>query len=193
MGSLSIGLQQLIEIARVLSSGARIIIHDEPTSALSPPEVERLFETLRRLKAQGRSFIFISHFLDDILRISDAVTIFRNGRKIVTTPVEGIDKLWVIERMIGSGHEELGETYTGEFKLRLRRSGAPAPEPAVPSAREAPVARSPAPSKPAKASKKKSIDDPSLIGVPSPLLGVFYRAPKPGEPPFIEVGRQVEE
>src|SRR5713226_4976160 len=78
MGSLSIGLQQLIELARVLFSGARIIILDEPTSALSPPEVELLFSVLRRLKASGRSFIFISHFLDDILRISDEVTIFRN-------------------------------------------------------------------------------------------------------------------
>ena len=89
MGSLSIGLQQLIEIARVLFSGARIIILDEPTSALSPPEVERLFSVLRRLKASGRSFIFISHFLDDILRISDEITIFRNGRKIVTSPTAG--------------------------------------------------------------------------------------------------------
>ena len=125
MGSLSIGLQQLIEIARVLFSGARIIILDEPTSALSPPEVERLFAVLRRLKASGRSFIFISHFLDDILKISDEITIFRNGRKIVTSPVDGIDKLWVIERMIGGGHEELGETYTGEFTLNAegRREG----------------------------------------------------------------------
>ena len=81
MGALPIGLQQLIELARVLFSGARIIILDEPTSALSPPEVERLFAVLRRLKASGRSFIFISHFLDDMLAISDTVTIFRNGRK----------------------------------------------------------------------------------------------------------------
>jgi ribose transport system ATP-binding protein len=124
MGSLSIGLQQLIELARVLFSGASIIILDEPTSALSPPEVERLFTVLRRLKERGKSFVFISHFLDDILRISDEVTIFRNGRKIVTSPVKGIDKSWVIERMIGKGHEELGETYTGEFALNSKR-GAP--------------------------------------------------------------------
>ena len=83
IGALPIGLQQLIEIARVLFSGARIIILDEPTSALSPPEVERLFATLRQLKASGRSIVFISHFLDDILRISDTVTIFRNGRKVL--------------------------------------------------------------------------------------------------------------
>src|SRR6187402_3356556 len=64
LGDLPIGLQQLIEIARVLSSGARIIILDEPTSALSPPEVERLFATLKRLRDQGTGVIFISHFIE---------------------------------------------------------------------------------------------------------------------------------
>lgn len=64
IGTLPIGLQQLIEIARVLFSGARIVILDEPTSALSPPEIERLFGALRRLRDDGRSFVFISHFLE---------------------------------------------------------------------------------------------------------------------------------
>jgi ribose transport system ATP-binding protein len=117
IGDLPIGLQQLIEIARVLSSGARIIILDEPTSALSPPEVERLFAMLRKLKADGKSIVFISHFLDDILGISDKVTIFRNGRKVLTAKVSEIDKRGVIENMIGTGHRELEESYTGEIKL----------------------------------------------------------------------------
>jgi len=117
MGSLPIGLQQLIELARVLYSGARIIILDEPTSALSPPEVHRLFGVLRGVKESGRSIIFISHFLDDILAVSDAVTIFRNGRRIATSSTAGIDKGWVIERMIGKGHEELEESYTGSIAL----------------------------------------------------------------------------
>ena len=85
LGDLPIGLQQLIEIARVLSSGARIIILDEPTSALSPPEVERLFATLKRLRDEGTSIVFISHFIEDILRVSDIVTVFRNGRKVTDT------------------------------------------------------------------------------------------------------------
>ncbi|HEY2874924.1 MAG TPA: sugar ABC transporter ATP-binding protein [Reyranella sp.] len=117
MGSLAIGLQQLIELARVLFSGARIVILDEPTSALSPPEVQRLFEVLRGVKASGRSIVFISHFLDDVLAVSDTVTIFRNGRRIVTEPAAGVDKAWVIERMIGRGHEELEESYTGSLLL----------------------------------------------------------------------------
>ena len=117
MGVLAIGLQQLIELARVLFSGARIVILDEPTSALSPPEVHRLFEVLRGVRTSGRSVVFISHFLDDILAISDTVTIFRNGRRVVTEAAAGIDKGWVIERMIGRGHEDLEESYTGAVPL----------------------------------------------------------------------------
>ncbi|MGD1037664.1 MAG: sugar ABC transporter ATP-binding protein [Roseiarcus sp.] len=120
MGSLPIGLQQLVEISRVLFSGARIIILDEPTSALSPPEVERLFEVLSRLRDSGQSIVFISHFLDDVLKISDVVTVFRNGRKVATQANEGLDKQQVIEQMIGTGHDELAESYTGDFELKDR-------------------------------------------------------------------------
>lgn len=120
MGSLAIGLQQLIELARVLFSGARIVILDEPTSALSPPEVQRLFEALRAVRASGRSIVFISHFLDDVLAISDTVTIFRNGRLIATEDAGRIDKGWIIERMIGSGHEDLEESYTGAIALEAK-------------------------------------------------------------------------
>lgn len=117
IGDLPIGLQQMVEIARVLFSGARIIILDEPTSALSPPEIERLFAVLRRLRDDGRSIIFISHFLEDILRVSDTVTVFRNGRNIATSAAAATSKSALIERMIGAGHEEIGESYVGDIKL----------------------------------------------------------------------------
>ena len=121
IGDLPIGLQQLIEIARVLFSGARIIILDEPTSALSPPEVERLFEVLRRLRESGRSIVFISHFLDDIVRVSDTVTVFRNGRKVLTSPTRETTKGRLIETMIGTGHEDLEESYTSTIRLEDRQ------------------------------------------------------------------------
>jgi ribose transport system ATP-binding protein len=117
MGALAIGLQQLIELARVLFSGARIVILDEPTSALSPPEVERLFEVVRKVRASGRSVVFISHFLDDILAISDTVTVFRNGARVVTEAASRVDKAWLIDRMIGAGHEDLEESYTDDIAL----------------------------------------------------------------------------
>jgi ribose transport system ATP-binding protein len=117
LGDLPIGLQQLIEIARVLFSGARIIILDEPTSALSPPEVERLFATLRRLRDEGTAIVFISHFIEDILRVSDTVTVFRNGRKVAETAAADTDKAALIEAMIGTGREALEETYTNDMAL----------------------------------------------------------------------------
>jgi ribose transport system ATP-binding protein len=119
-GILPLGLQQMVELARVLSSGARIIILDEPTSALSPPEVERLFTLLRRVRERGTSIVFISHFLDDVLRISDRITVFRNGRLVESAPVPAIDKGWIIARMIGTGHEALEESYTGDILLHSR-------------------------------------------------------------------------
>jgi ribose transport system ATP-binding protein len=117
LGDLPIGLQQLIEIARVLFSGARIIILDEPTSALSPPEVELLFATLRRLRDQGTSIVFISHFIEDILRISDIVTVFRNGQKVAEADAAATSKAALIEAMIGKGREELEESYTADIAL----------------------------------------------------------------------------
>src|SRR5947207_3629748 len=117
LGDLPIGLQQLIELARVLFSGARIIILDEPTSALSPPEVERLFATLQRLRDEGTGIVFISHFIEDILRVSDTVTVFRNGRKVAESAAAETSKPALIEAMIGKGREALEETYTHDIML----------------------------------------------------------------------------
>lgn len=137
LGDLPIGLQQLIEIARVLFSGARIIILDEPTSALSPPEVERLFATLRRLREEGCSIVFISHFIEDILRVSDTVTVFRNGRKVAETEAAATSKAALIEAMIGKGGEALEETYAHDIMLPVL-----ADHPAVLKASELSLARS---------------------------------------------------
>lgn len=121
MGALSIGLQQLVELARVLFSGARIIILDEPTSALSPPEVERLFGVLRRLRDDGQSLVFISHFLDDVLAIADRVTVFRNGRSEAEVAASEVDKRWLIARMIGTGHAGREDTHLANIALRSRK------------------------------------------------------------------------
>ncbi len=120
IGALPLGLQQLVELGRVLFSGARIIILDEPTSALSPPEIEHLFTVLGRLKGTGKSFVFISHFLDDILAVSDRVTVFRNGERIDTADAASVDKAWLIQQMIGRGHHELEETYSADIRLPPR-------------------------------------------------------------------------
>jgi ribose transport system ATP-binding protein len=123
MGALPVGLQQLVELSRVLFSGARVIILDEPTSALSPPEIDRLFSLLRKLRGDGRTIVFISHFLDDVLRVSDTVTVFRNGRKVATAAAAEIEKSWIIERMIGAGNDALKAGYTKNIRLDSRNDG----------------------------------------------------------------------
>jgi ribose transport system ATP-binding protein len=117
MGDLSLGLQQLVELSRELFSGARLIILDEPTSALAPPEIERLFGLLRQLCDAGKSIVFISHFLDDVLAVCDRVTVFRNGEAVATEACAAVDKRWLIERMIGAGHEGLEESYLADIPL----------------------------------------------------------------------------
>ena len=101
ISGLQVGAQQVVEIARVVFSGARVIILDEPTSALSAPEVERLFQFIRRLKLQGKSIIFISHFLEDVLAVSDRVTVLKDGAKVATLAASATNKQRLVELMLG--------------------------------------------------------------------------------------------
>ncbi|HRW08280.1 MAG TPA: sugar ABC transporter ATP-binding protein, partial [Caldilineaceae bacterium] len=114
MGELSVGSQQLVEIARVIFSGARIIILDEPTSALSAPETRRLFEFIASLKAQGKTIIFISHFLEDVLEVTDRITVLKNSRKVTTIPTGEATKHLLVELMIGSEAKILQQMYEEE-------------------------------------------------------------------------------
>ncbi len=117
LGSLSLGGQQLVEIARVVFSGASIIVLDEPTSALSGPEATRLFAAMRELKARGASLVFISHFLEDVIAVSDRVTVLKNSRKVATLPNEGLTKHQLIQLMIGRDADTLAESYEGGVTL----------------------------------------------------------------------------
>jgi ribose transport system ATP-binding protein len=123
MGSLSLGNQQLVEIARIITSGARIIVLDEPTSALSGPESERLFALMRQLKSRGSSMIFISHFLEDVMAVADRITILKNSRKVATLDNAGLTKGKLIELMIGRDATELAESYEEGTSLPPRVEG----------------------------------------------------------------------
>ena len=83
---LSVGEQQRVEIMKALYRGARLIILDEPTAVLTPQEVKDLFATLRRMVNEGHSLVFISHKLQEVMAISDRVTVLRDGRVIGTRP-----------------------------------------------------------------------------------------------------------
>jgi ABC-type sugar transport system ATPase subunit len=98
---LSVAHQQLVEIARALSARARILVLDEPTSALSESETEALFATLRRLRSQGVGIIYISHRLEEVLRLADRITVLRDGRSIGTQPAAGVNQAELIRWMVG--------------------------------------------------------------------------------------------
>ena len=101
IADLSVGERQRVEILKALVRGARILILDEPTAVLTPAEVESLFGTLRQLIAQGLSVIFISHKLDEVLRVSQRIAILRGGKLIAVLPAEGADKALLAETMVG--------------------------------------------------------------------------------------------
>jgi ribose transport system ATP-binding protein len=104
---LSIGEQQLVELARVLLEDPRLFILDEPNSALNEPETERLFEVLRRLRERGATMLYVSHRLEEVFAISDCVTVARNGRDVMTRNRQGLTMPEVIDAMIGAHAEDL--------------------------------------------------------------------------------------
>lgn len=101
VSTLSVAQQQLVEIARALSAQARILVLDEPTSSLSESETEALFATLRRLRAQGVGIIYISHRLEEILRLADRITVLRDGRSIGTQDAAAVNQRQLVQWMVG--------------------------------------------------------------------------------------------
>ena len=116
VSSLSVAQKQIIEIARAASSGANVIIMDEPTAALSEREVERLFGVIRRLRKEAVTVIFISHKLDEILQLGEAVTVLRDGKHIATKLLKDIaGRSELIEMMIG---RSVFQSYTPSTTVR---------------------------------------------------------------------------
>lgn len=108
VSTLSPGTRQLVELARALAGDARVIILDEPTSSLTQDDTEKLFQIIDRLKRRGVSFIYISHFLDEVQRIADRYTVLRNGESVAHGDVQGTPSHVIIEQMIG---RPVGELY----------------------------------------------------------------------------------
>ena len=98
---LPIGTQQMVEIARALGSGGRLIVLDEPTSALSPDEIEQLFAVVRALAAEGVSFLLVTHFLEDVMAHCDRATVLRNGQRVFSATVAETSKEELIGQIVG--------------------------------------------------------------------------------------------
>ena len=102
VADLRIGQQQMVEIAKALALDTRILIMDEPTSALSAAEVEVLFRVIQDLKTRGVTIIYISHRLEELVRIGDHITVLRDGNLMQAAPMTDIDVPWIIARMVGT-------------------------------------------------------------------------------------------
>ncbi len=107
VGQLSVGAQQVVEIARGLVSDARVMIFDEPTSSLSRHDVDRLFDIIHRLKQQGLAVIYISHFLEEVRRVADRYVVLRDGRSVASGTLSDPSDSQLVELMIGRSVDNL--------------------------------------------------------------------------------------
>ena len=112
ISELGVGQRQRVEILKVLFRGAEILILDEPTAVLVPQEVDELFVNLRRLVSKGTTILFISHKLDEVLTISDRITVIRQGSTVATVSPNTVDRLKLAEMMVGSDLPSPGERTT---------------------------------------------------------------------------------
>lgn len=126
MVNLTVAKMQMIEIAKAVSYNSEVVIMDEPTSALTDREVEHLFRIIKRLKKRGTAIIYISHKMDEIFKISDDITVFRDGQYIDTRAADELDTSKLISLMVG---RELNEMFPkidcpiGEEKIRVENLG----------------------------------------------------------------------
>ncbi|MBV9655190.1 MAG: ATP-binding cassette domain-containing protein [Acetobacteraceae bacterium] len=130
VGELRLGQQQIVEIARALSVNSRILIMDEPTSALSAAEVEVLFKVIHDLTSRGVSIVYISHHLEEALEITDYAVVLRDGAMTAYAPRRDIDLDWIVRHMVGENFD-LGSPpagyQMGEAALRIENLSVPAP------------------------------------------------------------------
>jgi ABC-type sugar transport system ATPase subunit len=108
VGTLSVGMQQLVELAKAIALEAKLVIMDEPTSSLSEKETAEFFKVMRELKSQGISIIFISHKLSELFEVSDRITVLRDGHHISTNSVADVTSDDIIRDMVG---RHLGDLY----------------------------------------------------------------------------------
>ncbi len=129
--TLSVGEKQRVEILKVLYRGADLLILDEPTGVLVPQEVDELFDTLRELAASGVTIIFISHKLDEVLKIADSVTVIRRGKTVTSVPAAELTSRQLAELMVGSElptPETRPATDLGDVELSVKELGIRDPE-----------------------------------------------------------------
>ncbi|HWE38464.1 MAG TPA: sugar ABC transporter ATP-binding protein [Isosphaeraceae bacterium] len=106
-GALSVGAQQLVEVARALVSEARVVVFDEPTSSLTERDATRLFEVIGRLRERGLAIVYISHFLEEVRQVAQRYTVLRDGRSVATAPLGDTPQATIIAQMVGRDLDEM--------------------------------------------------------------------------------------
>ncbi len=115
LGGYSVAIQQMVAIARAIDISARVLILDEPTSSLDSGEVDRLFATLKRLRASGLGIVFVTHFLDQVYAVSDRITVLRNGKLVGEYAATALDHAALVAAMVGRSTETAtSRTQTGK-------------------------------------------------------------------------------
>ncbi|SFH63452.1 sugar ABC transporter ATP-binding protein [Albimonas pacifica] len=109
LGDQSVAVQQIVAIARAVALSGKVLILDEPTASLDAREVEMLFDVVRGLRDRGLGIVFVSHFLDQVFALTDRVTVLRNGCKVTTERTADLDRLRLIEHMLGRELEQAVE------------------------------------------------------------------------------------
>lgn len=107
LGSLSLGEQQIVEIARLLTRRANVLLLDEPTATLSDREIDKMMHALRALKQQGCSIIYITHRMGEVFDLCDTLSVFRNGRHVATRPTASVARQELVEMMLGRRHDAM--------------------------------------------------------------------------------------
>ena len=110
LGSYSVAIQQIVAIARAVALSGKVLILDEPTASLDAAEVRMVFDVVRGLRERGLGIVFVSHFLDQVFDLTDRVTVLRNGRKIVTETTADLDRMSLIQHMLGRALEDEVDT-----------------------------------------------------------------------------------
>lgn len=106
----SVAIQQMVAIARAVDIDAKVLILDEPTASLDEKEVAKLFETMKKLKKEGMGIIFVTHFLDQVYKISDYITVLRNGELVGEYKTKELSKVQLVAKMIGKDYDELNSS-----------------------------------------------------------------------------------
>ena len=118
LGTLGVGTQQMVALARAVSTEADVVIMDEPTSSLEPREVETLFSVVERLHSEGIAILYVSHRLDELYRICERVTVLRDGRVVHTGPLAELPRIELVSMMLGRSVGEIREHGATEFSAR---------------------------------------------------------------------------